>query len=170
MFFLTWLCLSLSKVHLIIRIESMEILKQNKKPERIPPPPPQIHRISPRRGGWGNLAKETLFPHGSYGLIHKRTESHFHHCHLPAAFVLRPDELYWFGKIIELLGKLDSRLFTAIYFFPVKTGGRYPVDWSAQRSSCCFSFLTSLETLSFPSSRKYNGLWRSLVGKKGEQE
>lgn len=38
----------------------------------------------------------------------------------PAAFVLKPDELYWFGKIVQLLGKLDSSLFTTIHFFLMK--------------------------------------------------
>lgn len=52
----------------------------------------------------------------------------------------------------------------------MKTGGQYAVDWSAKRGSSCFSSLASLVTLPFPTSRKHNGLLKSLVGKKREQK
>lgn len=87
------------------RIQSMEFFFFNLKGFTLPPP---IHWISPKqekrkekkkeKGGKKNMAKEILFPHGPYGLIHKRTQSHFHHCHLPCSLC---SEAWWAVLIWE---------------------------------------------------------------------
>lgn len=56
--------------------------------------------------------------------------------------------------MIQLVGKLDSHLFTAIYFFPMKTGGQYPADWSAKGSSCWLSFPC------FPSNSSFSHVYK----------
>lgn len=76
----------------------------------------------------------------------------------PAAFVLKPDELYWFGKIVQLLGKLDSSLFTTIYFFLMKRQ-LVNIQLTGQLKASLAAFLfPCFHSNSLPPSTRYNEL------------